>query len=66
MSAIWSILVVKYLNFEQKLSIWTAHHTFTESKHPEATKVHVMFCPCRGAIKQLSLHGLYMIIQSNP
>ena len=31
----WS---VKYFNFEQKLSIWTAHHAVIESKHPEVTK----------------------------
>ena len=28
----WSL---KYLNFDQKLPIWTAHHTFLESRHPE-------------------------------
>ena len=33
----WSI---KYLNFGQKLPIRTAHHTFLEGKHPEATKNH--------------------------
>ena len=31
----WS---VKYLNFCQKLLIWTAHHTFPESRHPQVTK----------------------------
>ena len=31
----WS---VKYLNFGQKLPIWTTHHTFLESRHPEVTK----------------------------
>ena len=25
-------------NCEQKLSIWTTHHTFLESRHPELTK----------------------------
>ena len=29
---------VKYLNFEQKLPVWTAHHTFLESTHPEVFK----------------------------
>ena len=24
--------------FDQKLPIWTAHHTFLESKHPEVAK----------------------------
>ena len=38
----WS---VKYLNVGQKLSIWTAHHTFLESRHPEVTKKPFMFCP---------------------
>ena len=45
----WS---VKYLNFEQKLPIQTAHHIFLESRQPEATKIHIMSCPPRGA-KQL-------------
>ena len=31
----WS---VKYLIFCQKLLIWTGHHTFPESRHPEVTK----------------------------
>ena len=31
----WS---VKYLNLGKKLLIWTAHHTFLESRHPEFTK----------------------------
>ena len=31
----WS---VKYLNFGQQLPIWTPHHTFLESWHPEVTK----------------------------
>ena len=31
----WS---VKYLNFGQKLQIWTTHHTFLESRHPEVAK----------------------------
>ena len=31
----WS---VKFLSFGQKLLIWTSHHTFLESRHPEATK----------------------------
>ena len=37
----WS---VKYLNFGQKLLIWTAHYTFLESRHPGATKnLYVLF-----------------------
>ena len=31
----WS---AKYLNFGQKLPIWTTYHTFLESRHPEVTK----------------------------
>ena len=31
----WS---VKYLNFWEKVPIWTAHQTFLESRHPEVTK----------------------------
>ena len=32
LGSFWS---VKYLNFGQRLSISTAHHTFLESRHPE-------------------------------
>ena len=42
----WS---VKYLNFGQKLPIQTTHHTFLESRHPEVTKIYIMFCPPTGA-----------------
>ena len=48
----WS---VKYFNFEQKLPIRTAHHIFLESRQPEVTKIHIMFCPRRGAKKGISL-----------
>ena len=47
----WS---VKYLNLDQKLLIRTAHHIFQESRHPEITKIHIMFCPLRGAKKGIS------------
>ena len=59
----WS---VKYLNFEKKLPIWTAHHTFLESKHPEVTTnpYHILFL--EGSQKKVSTHGLFVIIQSNP
>ena len=46
---------VKYLNFEQKLPIWTAHHIFLESRQPEVTKIHIMFCPPRGAKKMCQI-----------
>ena len=29
---------IKYLNFGQKLPIWTAHHVFLERRHSEVTK----------------------------
>ena len=29
---------VKYLYFGKKLPIWTAHHTFRESRHPDVMK----------------------------
>ena len=36
---LWSMLVRKIPHFfGQKLAIWTAHHTFLESRHPEVTK----------------------------
>ena len=49
---------VKYLNFGQKLSIGTAHHTFLESRHPEVTKnpYYVLFP--KGRQKKVSAHGL--------
>ena len=51
----WS---VKYLNFGQKLPIWTAHHTFLESRHPEVTKnPYYVFSP-KGSQKKVSAHGL--------
>ena len=42
----WS---VKCLNFERKLPIWTTHHTFLESTHPEVTKNPYYVCPLAGA-----------------
>ena len=51
----WS---VNYLNFEQKLPIRTAHHIFLESRQPEVTKIHIMFCPPIGAKKKVSAYGL--------
>ena len=37
-SLLWSILVCKLPIFLPKILIWTAHHTFPESRHPEVTK----------------------------
>ena len=57
---------VKSLNFEPKLPIWTAHHNFLESKHPEVTKnPHYVLLPL-GSQKRYQLIGLYVIIESNP
>ena len=62
--SLWSILrSVKYLNFDQNLPIWTAHHAFLESKHPEVTKnpYYVLFP--EGGQKEVSGHGLHVIIK---
>ena len=45
---------VKYLNFGHKLPIRTIHHTFLESRHPEVTKIDIMFCPPSGTKKGIS------------
>ena len=50
----WS---AKYLNFEQKLPIRTAHHIFLERRQHEFTKIHVMVCP-HGEPKKVSDYGL--------
>ena len=47
----WS---VKYFNFGQKLPIRTAHHTFLEIRHPGLLKIHIIFCPLKGAKKGIS------------
>ena len=56
----WS---VEYLNLEQNLPIWTVHHFFLESKHPEITKnpYYVLFL--EGSQKKVSVPGLYGIIK---
>ena len=51
----WS---VKYLNFGQKLLIWTAHYTFLESRHPEATKNPYVLFP-EGSQKRYQLMNHY-------
>ena len=50
----WS---VKYLNFAQKLRIWTAHHTFLERRHPEVTK-NLYYVLSHKESKKVSAHGL--------
>ena len=51
----WS---VKYLNFGQKLPIWTAHHAFLESRYPKATKNPYYVSSLKGSQKTVSAHGL--------
>ena len=51
----WS---VKYLNFGRKLLFWTAHHTFLESRHPEATKNPYYVLSPERSQKKISAHGL--------
>ena len=48
----WS---VKYLNFGQKLLIWTIHHTFLESRHPEVTKNPYYVLPLEWSQKRCQL-----------
>ena len=54
-SPFWS---VKYLNFGKKLPIWTAHHTFLESRHLEVTKDPYYVFSTEGSQKKVSPHGL--------
>ena len=57
----WSVI---YLNFEEKLQIRTAHHTFIESRHPEVTKnPYYAFSP-KGRQKKVSSHGLIPVCRS--
>ena len=49
----WS---VKYLNFGQKLPIWTVHHTFLESRHPEVTKNPYYILSPKGSSRKVSAH----------
>ena len=51
----WS---VKYLNFEQKLSIRTAHLIFLENRHPEVTKNPYYVLSPKGSQKKVSAYGL--------
>ena len=55
--ALWSILVCKYLNFEQKLPILTVHHTFLERRHPVTKNPYYVLSPRRSQ-KKVSAHGL--------
>ena len=49
----WS---VKYLNFEQKLLIWTVH-IFLESRHLEVTKNPYYVLSPKGSQKKVSAYG---------
>ena len=53
----WS---VKYLNFEQKLPIRTAHNTFLESRQSEITKNLYYALPPEWSPKKVSTHGLLL------
>ena len=55
--ALWSILVCKYFNFEQKLPILTAHHTFLERRHSVTKNPYYVLSPRRSQ-KKASAHGL--------
>ena len=60
----WS---VKCLNFERKLPIWTTHHTFLESTHPEVTKnSYYVLSPRRSQIPIFwaPAHGLSVVIST--
>ena len=50
----WS---VKYINFEQKLPIRTAHHIFPKSRHPEVAKNPYCFAP-KGSQNKVLANGL--------
>ena len=48
-------LLLKYLNFEQKLPIYTAHHTFLESRYLEVTKNRYYILSLEGSQKWYQL-----------
>ena len=48
----WS---VKYLHFGQKLPIWTAHHTYLESRHPEVCENEYYVLSPKGSQKRYQL-----------
>ena len=52
----WS---VKYLNFGQKLPIWTAQHTFLESRHSEVFENLYYVLSPEEIQREVSAHGLY-------
>ena len=54
----WS---VKYVNFWQKLPIWTIHHTSLESKYSEVTKNPCYILSPDRSQKKVSAHVLHVI-----
>ena len=52
----------KYLSFEEKLPIWTTHHTFLESRPPDVTKNPYYVLTPDGCEKKVSAHGLKGLI----
>ena len=54
----WS---VKYLNFEQKLLIQTAHHIFLENRHPEVTENPNCVLSPKWSQKKVSANGLITV-----
>ena len=55
---------VKYLNFEQKLLIQTAHHIFLENRHPEVTKNPNYVLSPKGSKKKVSANGLITVCRA--
>ena len=52
---------VKYLSFEQRLLIRTAHHIFLESRHHEVTKNPYYVLSPKGNQKKVSANGLILV-----
>ena len=61
---LWTILVCKIPQFWAKATIWIAHHTFLESRHPEITKTPYYVLSPEGSQKKGSAHGLLMMTKS--
>ena len=51
----WS---VKYLNFGQKLPIWTVNYTFLKGRHPEVSKTPYYVMSPEGSQEKVSAYGL--------
>ena len=57
-SPLWSILICKIPQFDQKLPIRTIRHAFLESRHPEVTKNPYYLLSPEWSQKKVSAHGL--------